>query len=556
MSCSSRAGQGRRHLANVLAGSASPPYNERLMKFGLTKMGQTFLGWLPAIILAIPSIWLLASVPPLWRDIDGYNQVTLPPGAMTILQFSPLYSFGARLPLYAGCALDSFFAHHELPGWGFFAHPILTDCGVFLLVALQHLLLLRAQTFLLRTVSTTFLVQIFLSALLAFNSSFYTFAHSVGTEAAALSASIWFVGCTVRIFSSRVDRRSDWIWFGVSLTICILLRHINAVLAALLPLAYFLSGGAETVRALFRRGAARFPRRLVRRELSRGCLSVIVALLCLAVASRTVRFISRSAGIHYRSTVGLTFVWRLDFLARMDPDQRTAFLTRLAGRTGDPMLKRMLLEMPSAISESGQWDPPACIQNLLEIMEDSGIRENTGYRLDLVRNNLAKIFLLSFERPYLSVVWNDFLATGRIALLELAISPFSTTQYCFLRLNEMPQVIGLTTFKGDTARPLLAAEKQKNYYRWMGFSFCQALTGWVLLALLCCIFLRGLPRRIIGLTTALVCVGLTVLFLTCLLSELLPRYLLPSWVLLLAAALLSAVHFADSLVKRRAAGRA
>lgn len=236
----------------------------------------------------------------------------------------------------------------------------------------------------------------------------------------------------------------------------------------------------------------------------------------------------------------------------MDLNQRTALLNRLADRTGDPMLKRMLSEMPSAISESGRWDPPACIQ----IMEESGIRENTAYRLDQFRNKLAIIFLLSVERPFLSAVWHDFLATGRIAMRELAISPFFTTQYSFLRLNEMPQLTGLTTFKGDAAGPLLVAEKQKSYYRWMGFSFWQALTGWFALALLCYIFLRRSPRRIIGLTTTLVGVGLTMLFLTCLLSELLPRYLLPSWVLLLGAALLSTGHLADSLVKRRAAGRA
>jgi hypothetical protein len=525
------------------------------MKPGFLKAGQAFLGRLPIIILALPSIWMLASVPPLWRDIDGYNQVTLPPGAMTILQFSPLYCFCARLPLYAGYAWDSFFAPSALPGWEFFARPILSDNGVFLLVTMQHLLLLRGQVFLLQTLHARSAVQISLSVLLAFNAPFYTFAHSVGTEAAALCASLWFVGCTVRIFSSAADRRSDWVWFGVSLTICILLRHINAVLAALLPIAYFLGGGAETARAFVRRSAARFPRRSVLRGLGKGCLAVIVALLCLAVASRTVRFISRAASMQYRSTVGLTFVSRLDFLARVDPDERTAFLTRLAGRSDDPMLKRMLLEMPSAISASGRWDPAACMQNLLQIMDDFGIRENLAYRLDQSRNKLAKIFLLSFERPFLSAVWDDTLATGRTALPDLATAPFFTTQYCFLRLEDMPQITGLVTFKGNDAQPRLAAEQQRNYYRWMGFSFWQALAGWIVLSALSCLFVRGPSHRIIGLSTALVCVGLTMLFLTCLLSELLPRYLLPPWILLLAAALLNAVHLAHSLARRFATGR-
>jgi hypothetical protein len=306
------------------------------------------------------------------------------------------------------------------------------------------------------------------------------------------------------------------------------------------------------VRALVRRGPAGFPRRLVRRELIRACLAVVIAFLCLGVAFRTVRFIARAAHIHYRSAVGPIFLWRLNFLAHMDPHQRHAFLNRLASRTDDPVLKRMLLETPSAISKDGQWDAGACTQHLLRILEDSGYREGLGYQFDQYLNRLAKIFLLSFERPFLRAVWNDFLGAGRISLREVATFPIATTQYCFGRISEMPQLSGFTTFKRDGAERVLAMEHQKEYYRWIDFPFAHALAGWVALAGLCCICLRGTRKRIIGLSATLVCVGLALLLLTCLFTELLPRFLLPPWILLFAAALLNLGYLLETLFKRLA----
>ena len=63
----------------------------------------------PAILFAVilaPSIWMLSVIPPLWRDVDAYVQLTLPPGFETILRYGPLYSFAARIPLYVGFAVD------------------------------------------------------------------------------------------------------------------------------------------------------------------------------------------------------------------------------------------------------------------------------------------------------------------------------------------------------------------------------------------------------------------------------------------------------------------
>jgi hypothetical protein len=89
-------------------------------------------------VLVTPSIWMLSVIPPLWRDIDAYVQVTQPPGPGTILQYGPLYCFIARIPLYLGHAIDRVAGGASLPTPSFFVHTILTDSGVLVLLLSQH----------------------------------------------------------------------------------------------------------------------------------------------------------------------------------------------------------------------------------------------------------------------------------------------------------------------------------------------------------------------------------------------------------------------------------
>jgi hypothetical protein len=50
----------------------------------------------------------------------------------------------------------------------------------------------------------------------------------------------------------------------------------------------------------------------------------------------------------------------------------------------------------------------------------------------------------------------------------------------------------------------------------------------------------------------MVCGGLVLLLLTCLFTELLPRFLLPPWILLFVAASLNLGHLLETLFKRLA----
>src|SRR6266567_5375101 len=156
------------HLRSSISGKP------RLLSFGAT----TVLG---AVLLA-PSIWMLSVIPPLWRDVDAYVQVTQPPGPGTILQWGPLYCFVARIPLYFGYAIDCVGARAPLPTPSFFVHPILTDSGVFVLLLSQHILLCFATFHVIAVATRLFWVRLALAVAWATNPLFYTFAHCIGTE--------------------------------------------------------------------------------------------------------------------------------------------------------------------------------------------------------------------------------------------------------------------------------------------------------------------------------------------------------------------------------------
>ncbi|MFN2623951.1 MAG: hypothetical protein ABR611_14020 [Chthoniobacterales bacterium] len=512
------------------------------------KTWGSVLKWLQAIILFTPSAWLLLAINPFWRDSDAYSQVTLPPGPMTILQFSPLYCFGARIPLYVGCAYEALVARGNFPTLAFFHSPTLTDTGVLLLVALQHLFLLAAQLFFLRSIAATNFTKTILAVLLALNASFYTYTHCVGAEAVALSATLLVIGGVLRLSRRHHLERSDWVWFGLSLVLCVLTRHINAVLALLLPAVFLVQAATEMTHARLRRSRARFPRRTIKRRLLLGGLSLAVAMLSLAVAQRSVLRVCRAAKIKYRSTVGITFVYRLNFLAELDEKERTGMLERVQEKTRDPAVQRMIAATPAGILASREWDPGPCLNRFVEIIEESGIKTDFAYHLDFYANRVASAFLRSFEPSFLRAVRADFISSFDYSVRDSTIFPIATTRYCLTRLDEMPQLAKLATFRGNSVDATLGAQEQLAYFRLIDVRFRNLLIAWAALIAVALVVRTG--RRIVGHSAVLVATGVMMVLLTCSLTYLLPRFLLPFWVCYVAAVLLPVGWVLDEIGRR------
>ena len=245
---------------------------------------------------------MLTVIPPLWRDVDAYLQVTRPPGPETILQYGPLYCWLARIPLYIGYASDCLRAGTPLPTLSFFAHPVLSDSGVFLLLLSQHLAFGLATLHFIAATTRIFWGRLMLAVVWAANPLFYSFAHTVGSEALSMILLLLLGVTGLKVAqSSRSVSWKDWLVLGLILWVCILTRHINAVLAALLPVAFIAVGVYQLIAVPFARseGFSRARWSNVKQSFQKAALGAAVGIICVVLANASVRVLCHLARIPY-----------------------------------------------------------------------------------------------------------------------------------------------------------------------------------------------------------------------------------------------------------------
>jgi hypothetical protein len=465
---------------------------------------------LAALIIAAPSIWFLSTIPPLWRDVDAYIQTTSRPGPATVLLHGPLYGFLARVPLYFGYWLEAS-AGEARPFVDFFLRPALTDSGVFALLLLQQAALLAAQWYFVATIAKNPWVRLLLAACLAVNPLLYTFAHCVGSETLSAIGIVLLATIGWRMLRGEPARASIWIAFGAVLLLLMLTRQINAVLVALLPLALF---------PLMAQVAAR--RRLF--------VAVGVGVAAVAISLGAARLIALAADVEYRSKIGFTFMWRLQFLQKLPPAERERVVQQAAAQPGSAETKAVIEALGARFATAEQLNFSEFVRQQRAALFPAG-SEDVTERMDEALNGMPLAFALGSPAALMCSAATDFVSARRMRISTVTEFLFWSTVYYVGREEALPQLKKLVTFRAFSGDDIVALPARFSYLRWWSGVTCD---GWLLIWFVALIALLVLARRrgaavapAASYATALVLVGLLIMLANSFFTELLPRYTAP-----------------------------
>ena len=513
---------------------------------GPSRFSRVVTAALPLLCLAIPSVWLMTTVPPLWRDVDAYIQVSAPPGPSTILLHGPLYCQLARVPLWTG-----YLTTGGSMGWtDFMKHPRLTDAGVALLLFLQHAGLWLTAFYLISALSPSLLVRIALAIFFASHPLFYAYAHCVGSETLSLILILLLVGVGLRMVAAYPALKLRW-WLlaGLLLCCCILTRHINAVVIGLLPTTFILLALGQRWRDLrLRSEQGEIPLRFQVAAHARACgYSIAVGILALLVATGYTHRLCRGAHIRPRSEVGFTFLWRINFLPALPATARHALIERIAQRTSLPDSRKLLGFLQDWVDHHETWEPVRFIQAVHANLDFAGPKGGREY-FDRVLNDVAGAFLSPPPSPLFAITWDDFVQATRLTESDIACYLFETTDYINVHRQQMPQAATLITFR----RPADQVMKFMNaayFHLWDFLSF----RGWCVVwsgtaALVWAIGRRATqpPIQIVSYAVVLCGTGGLMTLLNCFFTQFLPRFALPMMELtLLSLTILLGALFSD-----------
>jgi hypothetical protein len=487
--------------------------------------------WSPLVlILAAPSVYFFCCFPPLWRDSDGFFQLASGINEITIIHWPPLYCLSARVFLLIGALIEGVL--HGMPGrfhWSF-GKPTFTDTGIYVLLAVQHLALVASLLVTVVTLTRRFWMRLALAAGFALNSSWYAFAHCIGTEAFSNPLTLLVFAAGVKVF--REPNRSAYAGYALALGGAALSRPINSVLAGLVPGALLLAAAVRWITGIIDNQRQTGNGRPAAALFRQAATCTIIGMMTIAATGLLIHGLCWVKRVPYRSRIGYTFMWRLNYLAGLTPAQRTETLQRVGANLHDPITAQALTAAIGALDQNPYWDTHMLYYGISDALSREGISRQRTLNLETDQrlNRLARAFLVPPDPALKAAIVHDFLAGFRFTPADVSAEPFRGTDWLQARLDlpSFAPIRALVTFK----------DKPSHEAQWRAAAPYLRLWGWIplwalgLAALAIGTFLLCRRTKSAGpdpgfLVISSVVTGAVLYFVNCSLTFLAARFLLP-----------------------------
>ncbi len=501
-----------------------------------------FLGKRPVLILTLPSIYLLSCYPPLWKDIDANSQLLRPMSELNILHFPPVYCLLGRIPF----VLTTWFSEggrQPLPS--LFDQQMPPLAGFYLLVIIQHLLLITALTYTVTALTKNSAPRCSFAFLLASTSALYTHAQCCGSEALSVSATLAVLAAGISIV--RESRLTPWAIYGISLFLAVGSRQINLLLALWLPLTLVFLSLATKFKWCYPPAKAKYWKSAI--------ISLVVGIATIGLNRGITQILISSVHDEYRSTLGRTLSDRIaTFLDKLPVKERLQLAQDLAANTNNPEVKIAIL----AQATDGSFYEGSSLTIAEKLCRLAPPGTNIAAERDRVVLATCMRYLMTLHPLLIKVIWQDFV-DGSIFVdnAKIALSPFYANAYPALDRIRHPDVWAglkgleaLTSVGQFEATRVLDRSKLDPYVLlWHNIPLGTIIILGFLLGSASCILDEKIPTTV-GVGFFAVGAGVVIFAVNCVCVYYMPRYTLPLLTTTVFGLLASITPFVDGRLDR------
>jgi hypothetical protein len=156
-----------------------------------------------------------------------------------------------------------------------------------------------------------------------------------------------------------------------------------------------------------------------------GCLGVVIASASIGI-QQTMCWLFR---VPYRSTFGVTFEWRLDYLDTLPADQRNTILSRVSAKVNDPVVTEAIRDLIQAMDRKEKRGYGFLYDRMDEILSRSSrksLQQHT-FEIDSKLNRVAQAFLTPPDPALLSTINNEMLKIPFLTQADMAAQPLTLT---------------------------------------------------------------------------------------------------------------------------------